>query len=67
MCKIKAWWNTRKITNPQNLDKQQIEELFKAIEAERKIKSVLRKIWALLLGCCTIIAAIFSVLTFFNQ
>lgn len=63
---LKCYWNTRNIRPSDELTPQQLNELYQAAKAEHKIWSILKGIWAAVLGICTIIAAIFSVLTFFK-
>lgn len=58
---LKAWIKTRK---PQNAN---ANELMEAIKFSNKVKSFCSRLWAIVAGICTIVAAIFSVLSFFKD
>lgn len=44
-----------------------INDLMDAVKFENKAKSLCARIWAIIAGICTIIAAVFSVLSFFKD
>lgn len=66
MNSLKSWWNTRKINPEDDLSVEKMSELMREIKFERKIKKALHIFWTALIGICTVVAAVFSVLTYFK-
>lgn len=58
---LKAWIKTR---NPVG---KNANDLLDAIRFENRIKHLLSRIWAIVIDICAIVAAIFSVLSFFKD
>ncbi len=63
---LKSWWNTRNYKIGERLSEDQLQELFRAVHFQRKWTSRFHALWSLLIGICTIIAALFSVLAYFK-
>lgn len=63
---FKAWRNTRKIPLGSHLNEQQMSELMQAVKFSVKAKSILKGIWFVISGACTVIAAVFSILAYFK-
>lgn len=64
---FKAWLRGRKIKAHPNMSKSEINDLYQAMKFSNKIRSILKTIWAIIAGFCTIIAAVFSILSYFKQ
>ncbi len=64
---LKSLWNTRKINPGDHITDEQLNELYQAVKAEHRIKSALRRILSAIAWVCTVVAAVFSVLTYFKQ
>ena len=68
---IKTYLKARskiKNINPQNkISDDDMKSLFEAVRFESKIKHHLQLLWNFLIGLCTIIAAIFSVLAYLKS
>lgn len=58
---LKAWIKTRK---PENAN---VNDLMDAIKFGDSVKRLFSRIWSAIIGICTIIAAVFSVLSFFKN
>lgn len=61
---IKSLWNTRKIKPGDHITEEQLNELFQATQTESRIRSVLRTILSAVAWICTVVAAVFSVLSY---
>lgn len=66
MKNLKVWWNTRNIDPSEELTEDQMVELMQAVKYESRIRKGLHIFWSALIGICTIVAAIFSVLAYFK-
>ena len=64
---FKAWLRARKIKVHPNMSSSEMNDLYQAMKFSSKIRSILKTIWAVIAGVCTIIAAVFSVLAYFKQ
>jgi len=58
---LKAWIRTRKN------DESDLNDLMDAVRFENRVKRLISMIWTVLIGFCSIIAAVFSVLSFFKD
>lgn len=63
---FKSWKNTRHIHIGDNISEEQFRDLYKVVSVQAQWKKKLRLVWNIILGICTIIAAVFSVLAFFK-
>ncbi len=63
---FRAWWNTRNLKPGHSLSEEQISELLQAIKFRDRWKRFFHSLWSILIGVCTIIAAVFSVLAYFK-
>ena len=54
----------RQIRSEEPMSIEDMQTLFKGIKTEQKMKSAIRFIWNFIIGICSIVAAIFSVLTY---
>lgn len=61
-----SWWRTRGIKPGDDITTEQFNDLYRAAKGEHKVRSTLKFIWAVIMGLCTIAAAIFSVLAYFK-
>ena len=48
------------------MNEQQMSELMQAVKFSVKAKSILKGIWFVISGACTVIAAVFSILAYFK-
>lgn len=61
---FKSLWKTRKIKPGDHMTDEQFNELYQAVKTERRVKSVLRAVFAAVSWVCTVVAAVFSVLAY---
>lgn len=54
----------RQMHSKEPMSIEDMQTLFKGIKTEQKIKSAIRFIWNFIIGICSVVAAIFSVLTY---
>lgn len=64
---LKSLWNTRKIKPGGHITNDQLNELYRAVKTENRIRSVLRTILSAVAWICTVVAAVFSVLSYLKQ
>lgn len=64
---IKSWWNTRKIKPGDHITNDQLNEMYRSVKTETRIRSVLRAILSAVAWICTVVAAVFSVLSYLKQ
>lgn len=50
----------------EKMTPERVSELFQMVKAEHKRKQILNFLWSALIGLCTIVAAVFSVLAYFK-
>lgn len=63
---IKSWWNTRKIKPGDHITEEQLKELFHGAQTEHRIRSAVRAVLAAVAWICAVVAAVFSVLSYFK-
>ena len=67
---IKNYFESNKIARKKlsgmPLSNEEMEILRDGIKTEQKVKSTIRLIWNFTIGLCSIIAAIFSILSYFK-
>lgn len=61
---LKSLWNTRRIKPGDHITEEQLKELFRAAKTDIRIRSVLRSVFSAIAWVCTVVAAVFSVLSY---
>ena len=64
---LKDWRATRKMKTGRQLSQEELNQLYRVVKKSTRIKGVLRAVWAVIAGVCSIVAAVFSVLAYLKQ
>lgn len=63
---FKDWKGTRHISIGDDISPEEFNMLYRSVKRSNSVRRVFCIIWKALLGICTIIAAVFSVLGYFK-
>lgn len=63
---LKDWRDTRKFKIGCPLTQEEFNKLSHVVSRSQQIKKVLKTIWIAIMGICTILAAVFSILACFH-
>lgn len=66
MTPIKLLWKMSKMKNKEILTPKELQELFDSVKLLNRFKKIFKTMWSLIMGICTIAAAVFSILAYFK-